>query len=45
MQKGAQPHEPELTDEAPIRTAGITPGPAQKGPGDDKNKDVGEPRR
>jgi cytochrome d ubiquinol oxidase subunit I len=30
MQKGAQPHEPEITDDAPIRTAGITPGPAQK---------------
>ncbi|ODP37730.1 cytochrome ubiquinol oxidase subunit I [Sphingomonas turrisvirgatae] len=39
MQKGAQPHEPEMTDAAPIRTAGITPGPAQKGPEDDKVPD------
>ncbi|MCW4463479.1 cytochrome ubiquinol oxidase subunit I [Sphingomonas sp. BT-65] len=30
MAKGAQPHEPEITDDAPIRTAGIVPGPAQK---------------
>jgi len=29
MQKGAHTHEPEITDDAPIRTAGITPGPAQ----------------
>ncbi len=31
MARGAQPHEPEITDDAPIRTAGITPGPAQQG--------------
>lgn len=41
MQKGAQPHEPELTEDAPIRTAGIHPGPAQHGPEDDKVKDDG----
>jgi cytochrome d ubiquinol oxidase subunit I len=31
MAKGVQVHEPDITDEAPIRTAGITPGPTQKG--------------
>jgi cytochrome bd ubiquinol oxidase subunit I len=44
MQKGAQSHEPEITEDAPIRTAGITPGPAQDGPEDDKTKDEGDVR-
>jgi len=35
MHKGVQPHEPELSETAPIRTAGIVPGPAQ--PEVDKN--------
>ena len=30
MARGAQPHEPEPTERAPIRTAGITPGPHQR---------------
>ncbi|WP_188054609.1 cytochrome ubiquinol oxidase subunit I [Sphingosinithalassobacter sp. CS137] len=34
MAKGAQPHEPKLEDDAPIRTAGITPGPAQQPEGE-----------
>jgi cytochrome d ubiquinol oxidase subunit I len=29
MAKGVQPHEPEISRDAPIRTAGIVPGPAQ----------------
>ncbi|MES2441414.1 MAG: cytochrome ubiquinol oxidase subunit I [Pseudomonadota bacterium] len=29
MAKGVEPHEPELREDAPIRTAGIVPGPAQ----------------
>jgi cytochrome d ubiquinol oxidase subunit I len=29
MHKGVEPHEPEMRDDAPIRTAGIVPGPAQ----------------
>jgi len=44
MRKGAHPHESELTDAAPIRTAGIHPGPAQHGPEDDKASDEGGPR-
>ena len=31
MAKGVQPHEPELGEDMPIRTAGIMPGPAQPG--------------
>ncbi|MEI9852596.1 MAG: cytochrome ubiquinol oxidase subunit I [Sphingomonas sp.] len=30
MAKGAQPHEPEIDRDAPIRTAGILPGTAQQ---------------
>jgi cytochrome bd ubiquinol oxidase subunit I len=30
MAKGVEPHEEEPEDRAPIRTAGITPGPAQR---------------
>jgi cytochrome d ubiquinol oxidase subunit I len=31
MAKGVEPHEDEPENRAPIRTAGITPGPAQQG--------------
>src|SRR5262249_6668433 len=33
MAKGVEPHEPALDPNAPIRTAGIVPGPAQQGEG------------